>query len=128
MGARRIHSVETVENFRQGLGRNALAGIGNFDADSGPVSSGSQCRPQHDRAAGWRVRDGIRNQIANRPLQESAVQLSDDWLGSNSRCERDAAILGGSLVVFPHTVEHLGDIHLFAMHVGQRAFRMSKDH
>ena len=70
------------------------------------------------------MRDGVRHQIAHRPLHESAVQFSNDRFGSGSSGERDTAIFSRSFVVVTHPIQQFGDIDALAMQVGQRALRL----
>ena len=64
--------------------------------------------------------DGIRHQIADRPLQEASVQFSNHRFGSGSSGERDTAIFSRSFVVVTHPIQQFDDIDALAMEVGQR--------
>src|SRR5580658_5450336 len=97
LGTRRVDTEEAIKNPRQSFRWNADAGIGDLDANRGRILFREirvriSARPQHDCSAGWRVCQGIRDQVAHCPLQERAVQFGNDRFVSHGSGERDSAV------------------------------------
>ena len=86
----------------------------NFDVNRQIFRAGSQ----HDRSPGWRVRYGVRHQIADCALHQGAVQFSDYRRPVRTGREGDTRLRCRSFVILAHAIEQLDDIDCFAAHMG----------
>ena len=92
-GRGRIGLSETVEDVRQELGRNSLAGVGDDNPHALVVGGHGHV----DAAAGARELDRVVNQIPENLLDATAIRRDARQVGVTGRGQPDAFRVGGRL-------------------------------